>query len=290
MKCHPLSSSPTLTNIELSNFNACYYTEVTKRLRVLEDTPGNRGIIENLALVEPNDFEMKNKYFCRRQQPTSIPTRFFLVGTVTNSSLLSGDISRNLSVSFSNRSFPRAIAVVGEILSEKTLFLPTFQQGVSITTARRPTKGTGQATIRGLTPSSHHPRKHDETEPSLLPWDATVPIYNGTQPFHLSQYKDLQQIVDEITPNSAVITIFTLSTYPYRRLSSALQNQAVNTSLTFNIQSVIWVAFPSKDAMVNPSLSPSPPIGVTDDYLVDDSDTAKTVQPDIIINENEDLI
>ena len=164
MKCHPLSTSPTLVNIELSNFNACYNAEVTKRLRVFEDTPGTHGIIENLALVEPNDFEMKNKYFSHRAEPKSTPTCFFLVGTVTNSSLLSGDISQNISVSFSNRSFPRAIAVIGDILSEKILFLPTFQQGVSITTARRPTRGTGQATIRGLTSSSHHPCKHDETE------------------------------------------------------------------------------------------------------------------------------
>jgi hypothetical protein len=144
---------------------------------------------------------------------------------------------------------------------------------------------------------------------ALLPWDAkglsaffrqlllnshyhlfsTVPIYNGTKPFHLSQYdKELLQIVDEITPNSAVITIFTLSTYPYHKLSSALQHQGVNTSLTFNIQSVIWLAFPSKDATVDPSISPSPSIGVTDDYLVDD--TQDTIQPDIIINKNEDLI
>jgi len=72
---------------------------------------------------------------------------FFLVGTVTNSSLLSGDISRNISISFSNRTFPCAITVIGDILSEKILFLPTFQQGVSIMTARRPTRGTGQATI-----------------------------------------------------------------------------------------------------------------------------------------------
>ena len=30
MKCHPLSTSPSLMNIELSNFNACYNGEVTK--------------------------------------------------------------------------------------------------------------------------------------------------------------------------------------------------------------------------------------------------------------------
>jgi len=115
-----------------------------------------------------------------------------------------------------------------------------------------------------------------------------LPIYNGTKPFHLSQYKELQKIVDEITPNSPVITIFTLSIYPYHKLSSALQNQAVNTSITFNIQSVIWLAFPSKDATVDPSISPSPPISITDDYLVDD--TKDTMQPDIVVNENKDLI
>ena len=115
-----------------------------------------------------------------------------------------------------------------------------------------------------------------------------MPIYNGTKPFHLSQYKELQQIVNEITPNSAVITIFTLSIYPYHKLSSALQNQAVNTSITFNIQCVIWPAFPSKDVTVDPSISPSPPISITNDYLVDD--TKDTMQPDIIINKNEDLI
>ena len=270
---------------------------------------------------------MKNKYFHQREEPTSTPTCFFLVVTVTNSSLLSGDISRNISISFSNRTFPHAIAAVGDVLSEKVLFLPTFQQGVSITTARRPTKGTGQATIQGLTPSSHHPRRHNEMEQgmppylycptklinnfififtALLPWDAKgpllsfiscpltntnilpVPIYNSTKSFTLSQYKSLQTIADEISLNSTFITIFTLTTYPYCQLSSALQNEAVNTSLTFNIQSIIWLAYPSKEAKVNPSILPSPPIGVTDDYLVDD--TTGATQPEIIVNENEDLI
>ena len=170
MKCHPLSTSPSLMNIELSNFNASYNAEVTKQLWLIEDTPGTHGIIENLALIDPNDFEMKNKYLHRRQQPANTPTHFFLVGTVTNSSLQSGDISWNISVSFSNRTFPRAIAAVGDVLSEKVLFLPTFQQGISITTARRPSKGTGQATIRGLIPSSHHPHRHDEIEPGMTPY------------------------------------------------------------------------------------------------------------------------
>ncbi|EDR08594.1 uncharacterized protein LACBIDRAFT_296918 [Laccaria bicolor S238N-H82] len=288
MKCHPLSTSPTLMNIKLCNFNACYNTDVTKRLRMLEDTPSTCGLIENLALIEPNDFEMKNKYFCRRDDPTNTPARFFLVGTVTNSSLLSGDISRNISVSFSNRTFPRAIAAIGEILHEKVLFLPTFQQGVSITTARKLKEGTSQTTIRGLTPSSHRPRQHDDIEQALLPWDAKVPVYNGTKPFLLSQYKNQQQIVDELTPNSAVIAIFTLTTFPYHRLSSSLSSAAINTSLTFNIQSIIWLAYPSKDATVDPSLAPSPAIGVTDDYLV--NDIADITQPDIILNENEGLI
>lgn len=164
MKCHPLSTSPTLTNLDLNNFNACYNADVTKRLRGLEDTPGIRGFAENLALVDPNDFEMKNKHFCRRDDLTSTPTRFFLIGTVTHSSLLSGDISRSLSVSFSNRTFPRAVAVTGDILSEKKLFLPTFQQGVTVTTARRSSSGTSQTTIRGLVSSSHHTNKDIDAE------------------------------------------------------------------------------------------------------------------------------
>ena len=122
------------------------------------------------------------------------------------------------------------------------------------------------------------------TDNIILP----VPIYNGTKPFTLSQYKSLQTIADEITLNSAVLTIFTLTTYPYHQLSNALQNEAINTSLTFNIQSVIWLAYPSKEATVNPSILPSPPIGVTNDYLLDDA-TGLT-QPNIIVNENEDLI
>ena len=100
--------------------------------------------------------------------------------------------------------------------------------------------------------------------------------------------KSLQTIVDEINPNSAVLTIFTLTTYPYHQLSSVLQNEAINTSLTFNIQSIIWLAYPSKEATIDPSISPSPPIGVTDDYLLDDA--TGVTQPKVIVNENEDLI
>ena len=168
MKCQVTSSASHLTHINLVNFNACFNSDVTKRLRVIEDSPGTKGIIENLALADPSAFQMLNKFLCRRDDPSHTPTRFFLLGDVTNSSLLSGDVSRNISVCFSNRSFPRAMAVVGSVLTEKALFLPSFQKGVSITTAKRPLKGsstTPGTNIRGLISSSQHSTDHNLPDP-----------------------------------------------------------------------------------------------------------------------------
>ena len=168
MKCQVTSSTSHLTHIDLVNFNACFNSNVTKRLRVIEDSPGTKGIIENLALADPSAFQMLNKFLCHHDEPSHTPTRFFLLGDVTNSSLLSGDVSHNISICFSNRSFPRAMAVVGSILTEKALFLPSFQKGVSITTAKRPLKGsstTPGTNIQGLISSSQHSADHNLPDP-----------------------------------------------------------------------------------------------------------------------------
>ena len=98
MKCQVTSSASHLTHIDLVNFNACFNSDVTKQLRVIEDSPGTKGIIKNLALADPSAFQMLNKFLCRCDDPSHTPTRFFLLGDVTNSSLLSGDDSRNISV------------------------------------------------------------------------------------------------------------------------------------------------------------------------------------------------
>lgn len=82
--------------------------------------------------------------------------------------------------------------------------------------------------------------------------------------------------------------VFTLSTFPYEKLKSYIKHQPVNTSLTFNIQSIIWLAFPSSEATIDSSLPPSEPFGVTTDYLIDDSPPIQ--QPVVDANDNEDLI
>jgi hypothetical protein len=64
-------------------------------------------------------------------------TRFFLLGVTVFSSLLSGSTARSLSVAFSDRTFPCAIAVLGAILDCKKFDLNMYQGGISLSSYKK---------------------------------------------------------------------------------------------------------------------------------------------------------
>lgn len=98
----------------------------------------------NLALAKPADLLNGSPHILLASD--SLPATLFLVGTVTKSSLLSGDGGRQVSVAFSAHTWPRALAVLGLVVGSKALYVPGFQGGTSLKTYREAKKGVEDQT------------------------------------------------------------------------------------------------------------------------------------------------
>jgi hypothetical protein len=65
---------------------------------------------------------------------SGIAASFAMIGCVSHSALFSGDGGRQVNVVPDRISWPRASAVIGAILGQETLFVPTYKQGVTFST------------------------------------------------------------------------------------------------------------------------------------------------------------
>ncbi|GLB43196.1 hypothetical protein LshimejAT787_1300970 [Lyophyllum shimeji] len=108
------------------------------------------------------------------------------------------------------------------------------------TTSLATTKGRGvvdSSSGRGESSTSFRP---------VLPWDENVPAYDGTMSFNPKTYRALKPLNSfEIQPDSAIIVMFTVGTFPYSSIANAITTDGLNTSLSLNIQLVITLANPS---------------------------------------------
>jgi hypothetical protein len=93
-----------------------------------------------------------------------------------------------------------------------------------------------------------------------------VPAYDGRKPFKLSTYGSLRNFHDELNANSAVMVIFTISSYKDSR-----GREPDDLVLSFNIQDVILLA--DYDPATEPSaITFSNAIGVEPEEVVQNAD------------------
>lgn len=124
------------------NFNRTFAAPTIQRLRKIELVE-SVAYLRNLATAEPDEYMLRSSFIVRKDQATGgnqVPaTHFFLVGSVRHS-VLTGTGSRQICLSLSDRTFPRAIAVLGHVLNQHALYVPTFWKGISFGTFRAPRK------------------------------------------------------------------------------------------------------------------------------------------------------
>jgi hypothetical protein len=70
----------------------------------------------------------------------------------------------------------------------------------------------------------------------------TVPTYNGRNPFHLTHFKSLPCIKNEIQTNSAALIVFSLG--GYNLADSGAMNIGITMGISNKVQSVILLADP----------------------------------------------
>lgn len=121
--------------VPVVDFKLAFHPEIAARLARIEELKCTFSNIINLATADPANFAIERGYISRKGSPK--PTRFFLIGSSTYSSCFTGDKARQICVAFSNRSFPRAMAVIGQTLQKTEFVVPTFRNGASISTKRR---------------------------------------------------------------------------------------------------------------------------------------------------------
>ncbi|KAF8063289.1 hypothetical protein FPV67DRAFT_1421510, partial [Lyophyllum atratum] len=250
-----------LTAVSAVNFNSAFDKKTTARLRVIE-LMSNFGDSITLALASPDTLYMNNGYVCL--QGSRKPTLFSAVGSCRFSSLFSGNNARQVCLNISDKTLPRAIAVLGLVTGEKQLYAGCYKGGLTFSTYKKgnrtnvPTAAKG----RGIVDISSSSGKASTSFRPVLPWDEDVPAYDGTLSFNPKNYRNLKALNSfEIQPDSAILVTFTVGTFPYTSVANAISTEGLNTSLSLNIQSVINLANPSDDKDIKDK-APETPIGV----------------------------
>jgi len=109
--------------------------ETAARLNAVDTVIPISAPFINLAMADPTTLHLQSNYVVSKMD--SHTTRFFLLGITVFSLLLSGSTARSVSVAFSDRTFPRAIAVLGVVLDRKSFVLNMYQGGISLSSYKK---------------------------------------------------------------------------------------------------------------------------------------------------------
>ncbi|PPQ75655.1 hypothetical protein CVT26_001812 [Gymnopilus dilepis] len=232
----PLSLQPT----SVVDFNQVFDAATILRLRKLEVLPMFDKAI-NIATADPESLAINGQTICAKG--TTEPTHFFALGTITKSSIFNDKYGRQVSVLFSNRSFPRMMAVLGAVYSEKVLFTKSFYGGVVVNAYAQPPKSGTYSAPRGSAPSSPvkaGPKPSPKRSGAVIGYGEVIPAFDGRKPFPTKKVK-LPSLTREIHTNAAVLVTFTVSKYAAEG-SKVGKRKHLKTAVSFNIQSVIYLA------------------------------------------------
>jgi hypothetical protein len=116
-------------------FSNIFEEETAARLNAVDTIIPVSAPFINLAMADPATLHSQGSYVVSKKD--SHITRFFLLGVTVFSSLLSGSTARSVSVAFSDRTFPRAIAVLGAALNRKEFVLNMYQGGISLSSYKK---------------------------------------------------------------------------------------------------------------------------------------------------------
>ncbi|KAF8064379.1 hypothetical protein FPV67DRAFT_1699290 [Lyophyllum atratum] len=215
---------PSMVNLE-----SAFHLSAKPRLHGLDTLQPASTCLVNLAVANPSSLRVKNGFISHADDPGV--SRIFLIGMITNSSLTEGAKARSVSVAFSDRTFERAMAVAGAVLGKTRLVLPTYNNGISISTFKK----TASSPASSSTPASPSKNKLAPSKGMVWgrpvkAWDETIVPYDGRKPFDLLKYRQLPLINGEVDESTAVLAMFTLSSWV---------NANEETVLSFNIQDVI---------------------------------------------------
>jgi len=107
----------------------------------------------------------------------------------------------------------------------------------------------------------------------VRPWNENVPTFDGRKAFKVSLYHSLPLHQSELPTNSAVMVIFTISSYTTTSIMHHEGYENVNLNISLNIQAVVLLANPDS-TMDDIVPEPAEPLGMLPDSDDDSSHTA----------------
>ncbi|KAH7909522.1 hypothetical protein BJ138DRAFT_1114912 [Hygrophoropsis aurantiaca] len=264
------------TNIQLVDFTIALApeSEITHRILNITTSP-DAGSIYNIALASPSNFSRTTGGIISHKTHPSEPATFFTTGIVQWSSTTTGLWNRQICITPSNLTWPRASSFMGQIFHEKALSFNTWNRGISFSTKNK-SKGTSASPThvqRGLVNAGVSSSQPSALSGNPLQWYESIPTYDGRKAFALTQFNKLPKIDHEIEVGSAVLVIFSASTYDARGNS---QPKHVNKTVSVNAVSIVLLADPiTTENDAGPSTPPnytSGDLGVESDHTLSSDD------------------
>ncbi|KAG6834163.1 hypothetical protein H0H93_011484, partial [Arthromyces matolae] len=240
------------------------------RLHTIETMRVETSALVNLATVNPSI--LRKGQFLRHHKSMASFSCFFLVGMVTFTNVANDFESHSISIAFSDRTFPRAMAVIGNVTQKDVLVVPAYRDGVSLGSYKTASsRGASSPSVKSKLAPVSPSKKASKHNGPVRSFGERFAIYDGRLPFAIEKYQNLQLLdPEDLEPESAVIAVFTVGSYI---------NGGGETVVSFNIQDMIILA--DVDNSAAPALaSPSVPLwvridepeGEQDNSMADESD------------------
>ncbi|KAH8795207.1 hypothetical protein DL96DRAFT_1567394 [Flagelloscypha sp. PMI_526] len=223
------------------------------KFAAFEEAKGTPAILDNLALADPTKFRVRSNFIYPSDSDRI--ARFFLCGfasqrsnTLTNDGDgKTGSGSRCIYFMPSQRGFLRTLEVLSSIFHQNPLYIQSFHAAITISGKREVADKSRQTNrMGGDTRPSPSKRKHQDDpsglsypESGVLDPGVDIPIYDGrdVQSFDISSYKHLPRYSGEVTQESALIAVFTVS-----KFKKGPEKDNKKDFMSFNAQDFILLA------------------------------------------------
>ncbi|KAK0437961.1 uncharacterized protein EV420DRAFT_1651632 [Desarmillaria tabescens] len=164
--------------------------------------------LTNLTLGKPSDFKYANK---RITGAYTYPQSFFMIGSVTFSSLFKGEFNRAIAIKPLKNFWPRQASVLAEIMEvdfDRNLFsFKTVRDGLVFTTYPKPKDPSAPPT-----PSKAH-LNGKTFGPPIRHWNEDVPLFDATREFNPTKFHKCPPIKSELEEGTIALLIFTATKY-----------------------------------------------------------------------------
>ncbi|KAG6834437.1 hypothetical protein H0H93_009628 [Arthromyces matolae] len=240
------------------------------RLHAIETMRVETSALVNLATVNPSI--LRKGQYLRHHKSLASFSCFFLVGMVTFTNVANDFESHSISIAFSDRTFPRAMAVIGNVTQKDILVVPAYRDGVSLGSYKTASsRGASSPSVKSKLAPVSPSKKASKHNGPVRSFGERFAIYDGRMPFAIEKYQNLQLLdPEDLEPESAVIAVFTVGSYI---------NGGGETVVSFNIQDVILVADVDNSAAAA-SVSASVPLWVRIDEPEGEQDNSMEEESD----------